>query len=241
MGSRQAVRASLKKGASRNVKTIPKEDSITVRLLDEPEDWVGFYQHYVNGEYRPCVTDECDGCDSDDPEEQKKSFRYLTNAYVVDDQKVWALLMPKTLVEDLMEYDKVYQKKGQSLLDRDFEFSRSGSGQFDTRYKATPDDRKKINLDRFEKKKFDLDAILDGMANGEVDVADEEEEEEETPRSKSKSRKPKSRPKDDPWADEDDEDDDEPEVRRRPVKKSASSKKRPVKKSSVSAKRRVRR
>jgi hypothetical protein len=241
MGSAKAVRDSLKGGSSANVKFIPSEDTITVRFLDEPEDFEGYYEHYVNGAYQPCATDECDGCDSDDPEEQRKQFRYLANVYVVDDQKVWAVKLTKTIVEQLMDFYKAY--KG-TIRDRDYDLGRTGSGKNDTRYRAVPGDREKIDLSRFDKKKHNLADILDAMISGESEVDDDEEE--ETPRRRSGKSKsaPKRRPKDDnPWDDDDEddeeEDDDEPEVRRRPKKKTVGTKRTAKKSSSV--KRRVRR
>lgn len=247
LGSAKAVKKSLKGGGQANVKTISAEDSLTVRFLDEPEDWHGYYEHWLSDGPKPCVTDECEGCESDDPDEKRRSFKYLANAYVVDDQKVWALKMPKSLVEILMNF---YQKYRGTLLDRDYELSRTGSGQFDTKYMAAPEDRQKMNLSRFDKKKHDLGELLDTLVNGEEDDLDDDDEEVRKPRSKKKSgSRPKKSRDDDPWDDEDDEDppwddedededeDDEP-VRRRPVKKKKSSTKPTVKKKTTVKRRR---
>ena len=243
LGSAKAVKKSLKGGGQKGVKTIPTEDSLTVRFLDEPEDWHGYYEHWLANGPMPCTTDDCEGCESDDDDERRKSFRYLANAYVVDDQKVWALKMPKSLVESLMNFHQKY--KG-TLLDRDYELSRTGSGKNDTKYLAAPDDKHPMNLARFEKKKWDLDDLLSQMVNGDLDD-DEDDDEEETSRRKKKSstgpKKSRKKPWDDddeddddpPWEDEDDEDD---EPVRRKKKSSASSRKsgsvkRPVKKTAA--------
>jgi hypothetical protein len=219
LGSAKAVKKSLKGGGQKNVKTISAEDSLTVRFLDEPEDWHGYYEHFMSNGPLPCTTDECDGCDSDDPDEKKRSFKYLANAYVVDDQKVWALKMPKSLVEILMAFHTKY--KG-TLLDRDYELSRTGSGQYDTKYMAAPEDRQKMNLSRFDKKKFDLGKLLSDMVNGEDDDDDDDDDEPVSRKKSSKSVPKKS--KGNPWNDdEDDDDDDEPVRRKVPKKKSSAS------------------
>lgn len=213
IGSVKAMKKSLKKSGSASVKNIPSEDSLTVRFLDDAEDFHGYYEHYVGGKYEPCVSDDCDGCNSDDPDEQRKNFRYLANAYVVDDQKVWALKMPKSLVEMLMSYHGKYK----TLLDRDYELSRTGSGKNDTKYMAVPDSPTPMKTKRFESKKFDLDDVLSELAGLNEDADDDDE-----PVSKKKKGSKKSSA---PW-DDDDDDDDEPVAKK---KSSAVKKKTTVK------------
>ena len=197
LGSVKAVKRSLKGGGQKNIKSIPKEDSLTVRFLDEPPEWHGYYEHFVGKQYVPCTTDDCPGCDSDDPEEQKKMFRYLANAYVVDDQKVWAVKMPKSLVESLMAF---YTKYKGTIMDRDYELSRTGSGQNDTRYMAIPESPSKLKLSRFEDKKLNLDDVLSSLVSDEDE--EEDDDDDETPK-KAKKSKPKSTKDRDPWDDDD--------------------------------------
>lgn len=214
LGSMKAVKQSLKKKGSASIKIIPKENSITVRFLDEPEDWHGYYEHYVDGDYRPCVTDECPGCESDDPEEQRKIFRYLANAYVVDDQKVWAVKMPKSMVETLVQF---YTKYKGTIRDRDYELARTGSGQNDTKYTALPDAPSSIKMSRFDSKKFDLGGILQAMVDG--DVAEDEDEDDEPVKSKKKGKKSK---KSDPW---EDVKEDEPVKKKKSASRTVAKKK----------------
>ena len=223
LGSVKAVKKSLKGGGQKGIKTISAEDSITVRFLDDLEDFHGYYEHWMTDGPLPCSTDDCDGCQSDDEDERRKGFKYLANAYVVDDQKVWALKMPKTLVEMLTTFHTKY--KG-TLLDRDYELSRTGSGQYDTKYFAAPDEKSKMDLSRFERKKYNLTELLSDLVNGEDDDEDEDEDDEPRPKKKKKSGPKKS--KDNPW---NDDEDDEPV--RRPKKKKSSASSRPVKKSAV--------
>lgn len=210
MGSAKAVKQSLKGGGGNpNVKIVPKENSITVRFLDEPEDFFGLYEHWLSDGPVAC-TEDCEHCASDDPEERKRQFRYLANAYVVDDQKVVVLKLPKTLVELLMNF---YKKYDGTLLDRDYDLSRTGSGQNDTRYFAAPDAPRSIKLSRFDDKKFDLEEIAMSLANPEA--ADDDDDEDEPKKKKGKK-------KEDPW-----EDLQEPPKKKK--SKSASSKKTVVK------------
>jgi hypothetical protein len=228
IGSMKAMKDSLKSKGNPNIRNVPSEDSLTVRFLDEPEDWYGYYEHYVNGSYQPCVSDDCEGCNSNDPNEQRKNFRYLANGYVVDDQKVRAIKMPKSLVEQLVGY---YEKKG-TIMDRDYELSRTGSGQMDTKYMASPESPVAMKLSRFEKQKFDLADVLDSL----IGVADDDDEPE--PKKKPKKKKDAN-----PWADEDDE---PVKVKKKKssastVKKSKTAPKKTVKKKSSGAKPAVKR
>lgn len=217
LGSVKAVKQSLKKGGVAGVKNIPANDSITVRFLDEPEDWHGYYEHWMKPNNPiPCATDECDGCESDDPEEQRKNFRYLANAYVVDDQKVWAVKLPKSLVEILMNFHAKY--KG-TLLDRDYDLSKSGSGKEGTKYMAAPDDKQKMDLSRFDKKKYNLSELLSAMLNGDVEEDDDDEDDDE-PMSKPKKSKSKT-----PW----DDDEDKPRKKKKTGVKKKSASRKPVK------------
>lgn len=219
LGSMSALKKSLKGGQGNpNVRTIPTEDSLTVRFLQEPEDWYGYYEHWLSDGPVPCTEGECDGCDSDDPDEKRRSFRYLANAFVVDDQKVRVLKLPKSLVELLVNF---YNKYG-TLLDRDYDLSRTGSGQMDTKYMAAPDSKSQMKLSRFKDKMLDLGDILLEMANSSDDDDDDDEP--------VKSRKT-------PW--DDDDDDDEPAPKKE-KKKSASGKKPVSKKSTKTVKRTIR-
>jgi hypothetical protein len=224
IGSKERMKKTLKGGGTPGLRSIPTEDSLTVRFLTTTDDWHGFYLHWLKDGPKPCTSDDCEGCQSDDEEERRRQFRYLANAYVVDDQKVQAILIPKTLAEQLVNYQAKY--KG-TLMDRDYELSRTGSGKTGTKYMASPEPPSKMKLSRFEDKMLDLDKVLQSML-GDEDDGDEDDE----PVKKSKSSKPKKSKKN-PW-------DDEKPVSHPKKKKSASkSKSSGVKKSTV--KRKVRR
>lgn len=231
LGSDAAMRKSLKGGGDKFVKTIPGEGSLTVRFLDEPEDFVGYYEHWIGGKPQPCVTDECEGCESDDEKERRRNFRYLANCYVVDDQKVRAVKLPKTLVQQLMDY---YDKAKGTLRDRDYDLTKRGSGQENTRYMASPDAPQKMKLERFDKKKLDLSAILQSMIDGEDPEGVEENDEPKKSKKKAKKDKPKKTKEKHPWDDE-----PEPSKKKKSASKSKPAEKRSVKKSTGTSKRRV--
>lgn len=223
MGSTKAIKASLKKKGGKT-RTIPSEDSLTVRFLDEPEDFYGFYQHWFKDGPKPCIEGgDCDGCNSDVPDERRKSFRYLANAYVVDDQKVQPIELPKSLVEQLVGY---FEKKG-TLLDRDYDLSKTGSGMEGTKYMASPDSPTPMNVRRF--KKIDLDKVLQSMLDDDADDDDEDDDDDEpVTRQSSKAhsaRRKKVVEEESPWDDEEDDDDDDEPPRRRVIKKAVVRKK----------------
>ena len=219
MGSLKAIKKSLKSKAGRT-KQIPANGSLTVRFLDEPQDFNGYYQHWFKDGPRPCVEDDCEGCADDDPEVRRKSFRYLANAYVVDDQKVEPVELPKSLVEQLVTY---YEKKA-TLLDRDYELTRTGSGMQGTKYLASPDSPTPMNLKRF--KKLNLDEILASMVEPDEDIDDDEDEDDEPITRRHVHKKASSRiakrravkDEENPWDDDDDDEEEEPAPRRRVAK-----------------------
>lgn len=223
LGSTKAVKKSLQTKAFLT-KQIPPE-GITVRFLDEPEDFYGFYQHWLAEGPIPCVEGDCAGCNSDNPDQRRKSFRYLANVYSVDESKVEAVEIPKSAVEQLVAY---FEKYG-TLLDRDYDLSKSGTGMMGTKYHVSPDSPSRLKLDRF--KKLDLDKILTAMALDSEDEDEDDEEDEEPVTRKTKRRTTATRSRDeedDPW-DDDDEEDDEPPARlrrsatRKPVAKRTTS------------------
>jgi hypothetical protein len=222
-GSREAFKKSTKKGAGSEalgkMAYIP-EEPIIVRFLQEPEDWIGYYEHYMGStadiRYLPCTEGDC--CEEADG---NPSYRYLANALIVDDRKggeVKALKIPKGLGESL---GKMAAKFG-TLLDRDYELSREGEG-LGTSYMAVPEAPSRLNLARYKGKMYDLLDLLEELASGSTGDDDdidaelkkearrqgrryEDLDDEKPSRSKSRGRPTKTRDED-VWDDEDDEDD----------------------------------
>lgn len=225
-GSLKNLKKSLAKGGGKGfIKYIPKNGSMNVRFIQEPEEWVNYLEHYdttLRKSY-PCSGEQgCPGCRS----QERKSSRYLANAVDLDDNnRVISLQMPKDLANRLVVK---YEKWG-SITDRDIELSRSGEG-LDTVYDldAAVPDRKRI--DKY--KPIDLLKVLEDSYNNVFGPDDDEDDEPVVkPKRRSSAATPPPPVEDD--EDEDDEvDDDEDEAEEeapKPVKK-AASKKAPAKK-----------
>ncbi len=139
------LKASLKKGgggSSQYLTRIPADGSLTVRFLTEPDDgWIEYFEHYdQQRKFYPC-SDDCAGC----AEGERPSARYLANALDVAEGRVVPLVLPKSVATSL---EKKYAKYA-TLIDRDYEISRTGTG-LDTEYDVTPEPPTKMNLTRFD-------------------------------------------------------------------------------------------
>lgn len=181
MGDLKALKQSLKKGgAGTFVKFIPKEGSITVRFLDEPTEWINYYEHF-DGAIRksyPCIEAQCPGCAT----EERRTSRYLANALDIEADRVVPLQLPKTLVSSLVA---LYERMN-TLTDRDIELIRSGEG-LDTEYSALPEPPTNRPIAKYDK--HDLSAILDSAFNS-VFGQDEEDEDngQATPVAKARPK-----------------------------------------------------
>ena len=173
MGSMKAVKDSLKKGGSSGnfktyIKNIPA-DGLTVRFLTEPEEWFGYYEYWDDSAktFVPMVEGEIL------PDGAKPSFRYLTNALDIDNDRVIPLKLAKTAANVLiLKYDKY-----DTMMDRNYEVQKHGEG-LDTTYDVTPDAPSKMVLTKYDL--LDLEQILsDARAEATGDKPDESDAEEE--------------------------------------------------------------
>lgn len=216
-GSMKKLKKNLETGSGSFLRTIPGDDTLTVRFLEEPYEWFGYYEHWVDDVPVVCVEDDCEGCNSPDQNEQRRSYRYLTSAYVVDNSDVELLKLPKSLVDNLAEYADSYG----TIMDRDYDLKKKGTG-FNTTYSAVPDSPTKMKLEKYKRKMKDPEEALMEMVENQPSDEDDDDEDEE-PR-KTKGRRV--------WDDDDDDDDDEEDER--PVRKVKSTKKKSPGKSSTS-------
>lgn len=143
LGTIEAVKASLKKGSNSNatyIKHVPVE-GLTVRFLSDPEQWFGYQEYYdqENKAFTPMNEGEIL------PDGVTASFRYLTNAILVAEDKVVPLKLAKTLANILM----VHYEKHNTLIDRNYQLDRHGVG-LDTTYMATPEVESQMNLAKFD-------------------------------------------------------------------------------------------
>jgi hypothetical protein len=192
--SMSGLKSSMKKGGGAGyLSRVPADGALTVRFLTEPIEWIEYWEHYDSvRKFYPC-SDTCPGCLEGD----RPSQRYLANAVDVGETRVIPLVMPKTMAASVL---KKYEKYG-TLLDRDYELTRSGQG-FDTEYEVTPEIPTNMKLDRFDL--LDLWELLEGQLGNTGDDDDvDDDDDDDVPAPKSKKRAP---------APVDEDDDDEEEV-----------------------------
>lgn len=203
--STKAIKDSLKKGGAGYLTRVPKDGSMTVRFLTEPEgNWVEYMEHYnADFNFFPCVEGDCVGCENQ-KDGDYPSKRFLANALDVEEGKVVPLVLPKTLAAALM---RRYDRYG-TLTDRDYTLMRTGDG-FDTTYDVEAEAPTKVNVKRYDL--LDLEEALEKQLPG-AEVDDEDEDDEpEIPAKKfgGKKRRPAPEPEDEDDDVEDDEDDEE--------------------------------
>lgn len=203
----QALKKSVKKSSGGGMITrIPKDAPLTIRILQEPDRWFEYFEHFDTSTNKGyiCIDGECPGC-ADDVRQTK---RFLVNAVDVDKSTVVAVQLPTSLVTILL---KRYDRNG-TLLDRNWELSRSGAG-LDTEYDAESDGKSKFNFDLYEP--LDLGEVLQGqIAN---DGGEDEDDDDTPPWEKDEPTKGKpprtmklSRSKRKPEPEDEDDEDDEP-------------------------------
>jgi hypothetical protein len=201
-----SLRSSVKKGGGSGsyLTRIPSDGSLTVRFLTEPTEWIAYFEYYDAEQKRffPSV----EGVQT----QERPAARYLANALDVAESRVVPLVMPKSVAASLLKkYDKYA-----TLLDRDYELSRSGAG-LDTEYDVTPEPPTKMNLERYDL--LDLMGLLESQLEDvpvNSDDDDEDEEDEKPVARKSIKSTPKSKVDDDEDEDEDDDSDSDAEYSR---------------------------
>lgn len=217
LGSIKKAKASVNKSSSSGdyTKSIPA-DGITIRFLEEPDQWYEIQQYWDEGDERMYIVTE------ETPQHFVKDsyVRYVCNVVDINENEVIALAMPKTVAKAMMErHDKHH-----TVMDRDYELSKSGSG-LKTKYLVTPEAPSKKNLDRYELK--DIMEILEGMIPGDEDADMDEDEEDERPARRKKSSASSRRKKSDDYDDDEDDDiddeDDDDEEDEPPARKRRSS------------------
>jgi hypothetical protein len=173
VGTIKNLKRSLSKGAGGYLKRIPA-DGIVVRFMTEPNEFIEYKEHYNENSdprYFPCA-DECPECAEG---RTSGSIRYLANVVDTTESRVEALVMPKSVVSELM---RMYEKYG-TIMDRAYELSKTGTTKNDTEYHVDKEDRSKFNMKPYEQ--IDLLAKLNSqLAPPEDD--DDDEDEEEPPR-----------------------------------------------------------
>lgn len=222
VGSIKNLRRSLKSGQAGPIRYIPKGDGdkpgeITVRFLEEPDEWFNFKEHWdesLNKSY-PCVGDDCPGCRT----EERLASRYLANALDIETDKVIAIQMAKDLTNKLL---RKYERFG-TITDRDYVLVREGQG-LKTEYDCEYEDPMKRRVQQYEL--LDLQDVLDkafaAVFNDDDD--DDDEPEEDAPRGRRATGAKKSAARPRRQSEEEEEEEDDAPRRPRVSKSKASPK-----------------
>jgi len=129
------------------IRNLKQGEDLTVRFVEEPEDWYSYREHYspeVN--FFPCIGDDCPGCNSDSDKTQRASRRFLASALDTDQGQVVPLKLPLDLANRLVAR---YERYGNTITDRDYTLHRMGKG-LDTSYDVTPEAPQDMDLSRYE-------------------------------------------------------------------------------------------
>lgn len=210
---------------------IRKDSEIEVRFLTEPDGWVDYREHWIEGVgFFPCRAHDCQGCEADN----KGSIKYAAPVLDLENDSVRIIALSNTAADQLMK--KYDLKSRNTIMDRDYTIQREGGGQNDTTYYVHDGEKKRRNLSKYDVP--DQDAILEFLAKllpGATSDEDEEEEMDEmlpprraaakAGRVPSQRRRSRDEDDDDEYDDDadtdtdDDEDEEEARPRRRTVKK----------------------
>lgn len=172
-----ATEASEKSGGAGVIWGIPK-DGCTVRFLTDSSGFIGYHEYFDEDLNSYVPVDEDDTL----PEGARMSFRFLANCAWTSEGgnkgKVIALKIPQKLARKLFAKEKRYD----GLTDRDYTFSRLGTG-FDTEYDVDAEPVSKMATTKF--KPYDLIEELE-----KVRAAAFGSSEEEKPAAKGKAPTP---------------------------------------------------
>lgn len=231
-GSVKAAKAAMKGNRGSGVlRRLKADETIKVRFLEEPEDWFEAHYHWLGGNFLWCNQEKsCAGCKAGD--RPKKIV--LANAVIFgsdddrDQNKVVVMQMSPTLATTLFKF---YEKRD-TILDRDYDLTREGSGMNDTVYSADPDDPKTRKMSRFESQMHDIEGII----AAEIGADSDDDDEPRSTRKKAPTKKSSRRDEDDDYEDEEDDDEEEEEEEDEPPRRSSRArtvaKKKPTRRSS---------
>jgi hypothetical protein len=195
MGSLKNLKQSMAKGGGAAwIKYVPKNGSMNVRFIQEPEEWFNYGEHWdamLRKSY-PCPENgSCPGCLNGD----RKSSRYLTNAIDLDEQdpKRKDQVIPLQLPKDLANRLVIKYEKWGTLVDREIELTRSGDG-LDTVYDLDAGVKDPVNLGQYTP--LNLQQVLDDAyeavfgqkPDGATGAADPDDERDELPPPRPKAR-----------------------------------------------------
>lgn len=142
-----------------------KDGDTTFRILQEPQDWMTFWEHFDNDKKvsYPCPgTEDCPGCNSEDPNVKKKTkrrcFNVLENRDGVDYVNVYKI--PVSLADKMM----LRFARNDTITDRDYTISRFKQGRkVEYDIEGGPKSPVKIDPTKFEDPEVLLKAAWDDV------------------------------------------------------------------------------
>lgn len=162
-----------------------KKGETKVRFLDDPDDWIVFWEHFtVDRKSFPCTEDRqtCPGCTSEIESVRKASKKYGTYVALTGQQKtstgqyqVLPFRLPVTLADRMAVRA---ERNDGTVLNRDYVVIRTGDG-FETEYDV--DQEEKYDLDTTALKALSPATIQECLlesfveVNGNVEVASQAE------------------------------------------------------------------
>lgn len=198
----------MKRGGGNNALYRLKADTtVKVRFLQEPKDWHEAWYHFIDSKFSWCSQmRSCPGCSVGN----RARKIVLANAVIMHSEreedigKVVVMQMPTTLADQVLKREKRFK----TVCDRDYDLSREGSGQTDTKYSVDYDEKKTRDLSRWDDKIHDITAIVSSELSQSGEDEDSGEDDEGEPRS---TKKPSSKNRSYDEDDEDFEDDEDDE------------------------------
>ena len=153
---RQNLTAASGGGNSRKLLLVREDEPVKVRLLQNPDEWMIFYEHYVPDSKMFVPALDPDPLSSHPDERVRRtSLRHMANVLNIETMQVQLLKMNQDLTNRLMMRFNRYE----TLTDRNYEIVRSGSG-LQTAYDIEPDDVEPMDLSRFSSKLYDMTLFL---------------------------------------------------------------------------------
>ena len=114
--------------------------SIEIRCLEEPEQWIEFFEYF--DEARNMYLPLYEGVRTN----HAPSKRYLINALDVKESIIIPLVLTKTTVSHLIKF----YEKFSTILDRNYKITRTDT-DFDTDYDIEPSSPSKLELNKYPK------------------------------------------------------------------------------------------
>src|ERR1019366_7317547 len=156
-GSIKDLKATLKRksGGGTWIKKIPKDGSLVVRFLQEPDEFIQYEECWDPTRKRsfPWAEGLVEGEDY-----ERKSTCFLANALDRESGKVVPLQIKTTVLNRIILKFEKYS----TILDRDYEIAKFGE-KLDTEYDVTPESPSRFNASKYEL--LDLHAVLEAAYN----------------------------------------------------------------------------